>query len=196
MKHLWKRRIAAIVTAAMIAAEVPGAVTLQVNAQEEVLAREAVDESAVSDNDIEMSADGDKEQESLDDSSVSNNIEISADEDEGQENPDDSDVSDNDIGTLTDESGEQEIFDGGFENGNLNGWQNDDPQKFVVSPEEVYEGEYALKIYSATQDWSCIKYTMPVDTNYMYRLSFYAKGSATTYFKVINKGMSAELSLP
>lgn len=86
-------------------------------------------------------------------------------------------------------------FDGGFESGNLDGWQNSDaPDKFMVSSEDVYEGNFALKISSVSQEWKCIKYNLPIATNYMYRISFYAKGEATTYFKVINKDMTAELA--
>ena len=90
---------------------------------------------------------------------------------------------------------EEAEFDGGFEKGNLDGWQNNDaPDRFTVSDEEAYEGTYSLKISSASQDWSNIMYHYPVAQNYRYRISFYAKGEATTYFKAINKGMSVGLA--
>lgn len=85
----------------------------------------------------------------------------------------------------------------GFENNNLNDWQNtDSPDKFTITDEagQVRTGSYALKIASDSQEWANITLSIPVKSNYRYKVNFYAKGSAKPHFKVLNAAANMALA--
>lgn len=77
------------------------------------------------------------------------------------------------------------IVNGDFEKGDLSGWNTGGNSKFSLTDEVYHSGSYGLKITSANQDYHGIKSTVPVNSGTDYTLTFYAKGTGGSYFKVL-----------
>lgn len=92
------------------------------------------------------------------------------------------------------EPGHHLVNNGGFEAGDLTGWNASPNSKFSVSDSVYHSGQYALSIISANQDYEGIKNTVQVEPGAEYTFSFYMKGSGGSYFKVLAGADEAALA--
>jgi|GEM_PF-473303 len=84
------------------------------------------------------------------------------------------------------------IANGDFESGNLNGWDTSGNAKFTVTDAEQHSGTYALQI-DGPQNWNGIKYTVDVDPNTNYSLTFWGKGAKDAAIKILRASDEATI---
>lgn len=77
------------------------------------------------------------------------------------------------------------VENGGFEEGSLSRWNTGGSSKFSVTDEVYHSGDYGMKISSSNQEYQGLKNTVSLNTNTDYTLSFFAKGTGGSYFKVL-----------
>ncbi|WP_440897699.1 carbohydrate binding domain-containing protein [Amphibacillus sp. Q70] len=85
------------------------------------------------------------------------------------------------------------FLNGDFEDGTLTDWDTSGNSKFEATDEASYSGDFSLKI-SGPQEWNGIKYTVEVDPNTDYELTFYGKGSGGAAYKVLESPNEAEIT--
>lgn len=76
------------------------------------------------------------------------------------------------------------LGNGGFEAGDLTGWNTGGNAKFTLTEEGVHAGSYALQV-AGPQNWNGVKYTVQVAANKDYKLSFFGKGKGGAAYKVL-----------
>lgn len=78
------------------------------------------------------------------------------------------------------------VANGGFETGDVSGWNTGGSSKFTVTDAEHRSGQHALQIQATSQEYAGIKNAVAVEPGTDYVLTFYHKGAGGSYFKVLS----------